>query len=126
MSQLALVVEDNKINQELISAILLALDLEVTIANNGVEALECVQADRFDIILMDIHMPLMDGIEATKRIRALGGWCAVVPIIAVTADNLANDRNTYISVGLTDALSKPINMRVLSATVLGYLTDNSV
>ncbi len=119
----ALVVEDNEANQGVIAAILQVLDLEITFANDGVEALERVAADKYDVILMDIHMPLMDGFEATKRIRALGGWCAAVPIIAVTANEMANDRNTYIPAGLTDVVPKPINSRVFVATVLKHLDD---
>ena len=120
----ALVVEDDETNQRVIAAILLVLDLEVTFANNGVEALECVAADKFDVILMDIHMPIMDGFEATKRIRALGGWCAVVPIIAVTENEMANDRNIYIPAGLTDVIPKPIESRVFLATVLEHLANS--
>ncbi len=68
----ALVVEDNEANQGVIAAILQVLDLEITFANDGVEALERVAADKYDVILIDIHMPLMDGFEATIKDTGVG------------------------------------------------------
>ena len=81
----ALVVEVNLTNQRIIAAILQSLDFDVRFAADGAKAVEAARIERLDIILMDIHMPVMDGFEATKEIRDLGGWWASVPIIAVTA-----------------------------------------
>ena len=88
----ALGVEDNLTNQRIIAAILQSLDFDFRFAADGAKAVEAARIERLDIILMDIHMPVMDGFEATKEIRDLGGWCASVPIIAVTADEMAKDR----------------------------------
>ena len=88
----ALVVEVNLTNQRIIAAILQSLDFDVRCATDGAMAVEVARIERFDIILINIHMPAMDGFEATKEIRDLGGWCASVPIIAVTANEMAKDR----------------------------------
>jgi two-component system sensor histidine kinase/response regulator len=70
---------------------------------------------------MDIHMPVMDGFVATRQIRDLGWWCATVPIIAVTANEMANDRSIYIAAGLDDFVPKPIDSRFFVETVLRHL-----
>jgi len=84
----ALVVEVNLTNQRIIAAILQSLDFDVRFATNGAKAVEALRIERFD---MDIHMPVMDGFEATKEIRDLGGWCASVPIIGVAENEMAKD-----------------------------------
>ena len=122
MSKRCLVVEDNAINQTVITGILQALDLAVTVAGNGVEALECVEGNSFDIIMMDLQMPLMDGLEATSRMRALGGWCATVPIIAVTANpDMLTDPHKGIAEGFTGVIPKPIDPRALAHVLLEHL-----
>jgi CheY-like chemotaxis protein len=118
----ALVVEDNPVNRTLIAAILKSLDFDVTFAANGEQAVDVVGTDQFDLILMDIQMPVMDGFEATRAIRALGGWRSSVPIIAVTANEMARDRSTYLAAGLDDLIVKPINARLFAKTVLGHLS----
>jgi len=120
----ALVVEDNRTNQTVISAILQSLDFHVSFAADGAKAVEAVRDQEFDVILMDIQMPVMDGFKATQVIRDLGGWCASVPIIAVTANEMANDRATYAAAGLDDLVLKPIDARQFAETVLRHLADS--
>ena len=118
----ALVVEDNFTNQKILAAILQSLDFDVSYAVDGVKAVEAVRREQFDIILMDIHMPIMDGFAATREIRDLGGWCASVPIIAVTANEVANDRAVYVAAGLDDLVPKPIDARQFAETVLRHMS----
>jgi CheY-like chemotaxis protein len=103
-----LIVEDNIINQKLIVRILKILGEEVDIANNGVEALIAVREKKYDIILMDIQMPEMDGYEATRRIRTDVPKVNQPVIIAMTANALQGDREKCIEVGMDDYMSKPI------------------
>jgi len=101
-----LVVEDNKTNQMLLKMLLLDLDLSCDIADNGLEAFNKVQEKEYDIILMDENMPVMNGIEATKKIRELK---IEVPIVAVTANALKGDREKFLDAGMNDYISKPID-----------------
>jgi PAS domain S-box-containing protein len=113
----ALVVEDDLVNRMTIKRILEKKGVEVESAEDGEKALEVLRRNSFDIIFMDIQMPVMDGIETTKRIRSMndkGG----VPIIALTACAMAGDREKFLAAGMDDYLSKPVGMddleRVLS------------
>lgn len=108
-----LVAEDNAANQMLIRAILKKLGHEVTIAPNGVEALALVQQADYDLVLMDMQMPEMDGLEATQHIRALGHRYSDLPIIALTANALEGDRDRVMDAGMNDYLSKPIDIAKL-------------
>jgi CheY-like chemotaxis protein len=88
----------------------------VATAVNGREALEALSRRPFDLILMDVQMPVMDGIEATRRIRASEDHAGVA-IIAMTAYAMAGDRETFLAAGMDDYVSKPVDMRVLDATI---------
>lgn len=112
-----LVAEDNLSNQLLIRAILSKLGHKVVIAKNGLEVVEMVQQARYDLILMDMQMPEMDGLEATKIIRALGGFYKELPIIALTANALEGDKGRVLAVGMNDYLSKPIDMLKLKSAL---------
>jgi len=101
-----LLVEDNKTNQMLLKMMLLDLNLSCDIAENGLEAFEKVQEKEYDLVLMDENMPVMNGIESTKKIRELN---IDVPIVAVTANALKGDREKFLSAGMNDYLSKPID-----------------
>ncbi len=114
-----LVAEDNDINQMVISGMLAKLGIHAVIVNDGQEALERVQAEPFDLILMDCQMPNMDGYEATAQIRQLAGM-AFLPIIALTADVMPEDKVRAIQVGFTAHLAKPINMERLQDLLLHY------
>ncbi|MFZ5608262.1 MAG: PAS domain-containing protein [Pseudomonadota bacterium] len=111
--QRILVAEDNEVNQILIRALLDKHGHDVTIVENGVDALEMVQIQDFDIIFMDIQMPKMDGLAATRAIRKLGGAKGKVPIVALTSHAMAGQRESYLATGMTDFLAKPIDARQL-------------
>ncbi|HZW25505.1 MAG TPA: response regulator [Gallionella sp.] len=109
-----LLVEDNSFNQQLANALLVRAGIDVGIADNGLEALQALQRESFDAVLMDMQMPQMDGLEATRRIRkdpALAG----LPVIAMTANAMAGDRETCLAAGMNDYISKPLNTRTLYA-----------
>ena len=97
------------------------LGLEVDIANNGVEALEYCQQNEVDAILMDCHMPVMDGYEATQKIRQLEGWAAYVPIIAVTANVIKEDRERCFEIGMNGFLSKPVKPKEIEEALIDYV-----
>lgn len=117
--QRALLVEDTPINQALMKILLIRLGYEVTIANNGVEAIEAFSSNSFDIILMDIQMPEMGGIEATEVIRSMEISQSKIrtPIIAVTANALSGDRERYIASGMDGYVSKPVTFDLLSIEI---------
>ncbi len=110
-----LVAEDNEINQQVASELLEAAGVEVCIAPNGCVAVEMASAQRFDAVLMDLQMPLMDGLEATRRLREIGGALAYLPIIAMTANAMPADRARCLAAGMNDHLGKPIDVRRLYA-----------
>lgn len=119
-----LVAEDNPINQKLITHVLHGFGLEVTLANNGQEALDLRQVHYYDIIFMDIQMPVLDGMEASKRIISYEekNRKRHIPIIALTANALSGDREKYMDVGMDDYLSKPLNIEKLSLILEKYLS----
>jgi len=117
-----LLVEDNPTNQQVALAILGKMGLRVTVANHGREALERLQAQRFDLVLMDLHMPVMDGLEATTAIRA-ADWGRDIPIIALTAAAFESDRQQVLAAGMNDYLSKPIDPRQVAEVLLCWLPE---
>ena len=117
-----LVVEDNPVNQTIALHQLAKLGLEGDLAIDGAAALERIDRDYYDVILMDCHMPTMDGFEATKRIRALEDINrSTVPIVALTANALAGERERCLATGMTDYLTKPVNLRDLQLCLARYL-----
>jgi signal transduction histidine kinase/CheY-like chemotaxis protein len=102
-----LLAEDNQINAVLATTIIKRAGHHVDVAHNGAEAVDAVSARPYDLVLMDLHMPEMDGLEATRRIRNLAGEMRRVPIIALTASAMAADRQKCIAAGMDDFLSKP-------------------
>ncbi|WP_129647001.1 response regulator [Peristeroidobacter agariperforans] len=116
-----LLVEDNEINQEVARELLLRAGLTVDVAVNGREAVTRVTEVDYDAVLMDVQMPLMDGVEATRRIRALESSHATVPIIAMTASVMAEDRQRYLDAGMNDHLGKPVDVQLLNATLLKWI-----
>jgi PAS domain S-box-containing protein len=107
----ALVVEDNAVNRELITTLLSPFGLEIDTACDGAEALEAVGRNRYDVILMDMQMPVMDGLTATRRIRALADRDAArTPIIAMTANVLPEQVARCREAGMDDHIGKPINL----------------
>lgn len=119
-----LVAEDNRAMREILRALLEAAGHQVTVVSDGRDAVAVAASQTFDVILMDVMMPTMDGPTATQRIRELGGRAGGIPIIAVTANALVGDRDRYLSAGMTDYLSKPIDAAALF-NVLGKVAANS-
>lgn len=105
-----LVVDDNEINKKLLAKVLENEKLDVTYASNGQEAVDLREQHDYDIIFMDIQMPVMNGVEASKAIRAFEKKqkLSAVPIIALTANTGKDDRDTYLNAGMTDYMAKPI------------------
>jgi CheY-like chemotaxis protein len=113
-----LVIEDNAVNQEVARAMLSRLGLTVTVANDGQSALERVNGASFDLIFMDCQMPVMDGLEATRRLRAQDYR---KPIVAMTANALPSDRQACLAAGMDDYLAKPITIDRLKKTLVQFL-----
>lgn len=111
-----LLVEDNVLNQEVATEILSSAGISVEVANNGKEAVEAVAASVYDIVLMDVQMPVMGGYEATKRIRAIGQY-KDLPIIAMTAHAMQGAREECLEAGMNDYISKPIDPDSLFLTI---------
>jgi two-component system, sensor histidine kinase and response regulator len=112
-----LLAEDNPLNRELAIALLERAGAQVTAVDTGAQAVAAVQHQAFDIVLMDVQMPEMDGYEATRRIRALGGAAAQLPIVAMTANAMSGDRERSLAVGMNEHLSKPIDTTILRHTL---------
>ena len=113
MGKRALIVDDNNINRKLMQLLVAELGGEFDSAENGVQAVDACSRKAYDLILMDVNMPVMDGLEATKRIRALESSSRMTPIIALTANALPGDKERFIASGMDDYLSKPINENAL-------------
>ncbi|MBM3301291.1 MAG: response regulator, partial [Deltaproteobacteria bacterium] len=113
-----LVAEDNPVNQKLAAKMLEKMGHTFAVASNGQEALRCLEREKFDLILMDVQMPVMDGIEATKAIRdhelSTGTH---IPIVAMTAYAMKGDKERCLEAGMDDYVSKPINPTVLFETI---------
>ena len=120
-----LLVEDNEINQMVARDLLEQLGLRVEIAANGQEALDAVGRAQFDLLLMDIQMPEMDGYQATRAIRAMkpgqGATPATVPIVAMTAHAMGSERDKAAKAGMNDYLTKPIDIGAMVATLSKWI-----
>jgi two-component system sensor histidine kinase/response regulator len=108
-----LLAEDVKLNQILTQKLLARSGYQIDIAENGIQAVEALQKNDYDVILMDVQMPEMDGIEATRRIRELPGTKKFVTIIALTAQAEGNTEDELRAAGMDDYISKPINFDIL-------------
>jgi CheY-like chemotaxis protein len=118
-----LVAEDNVINQKLAVALLKKMGHEATLAGNGHEALDLWECGSFDLIMMDVQMPEMDGTEATARIRAkekLTG--AHIPIIAMTAYAMSGDRDRYLSTGMDEYITKPVSYKRMEQAIARFFS----
>jgi CheY-like chemotaxis protein len=123
-----LLVEDNVVNQRVAQRVLQRLAADVTLANNGAEALERIAETAFDAVLMDCQMPVMDGLTATRRIReaeAGQGRGSRLPIIALSANVMSEDREQCMAAGMDAYLAKPLEPRRLADCLGRYLNANS-
>ena len=120
MSRCVLVVEDQEDNRQIVRDLLTTTDYEVIEAENGEEALAAIAKQRPDLILMDIQLPVMDGYEATRRIKADPALRAI-PIIAVTSYALSGDEEKARAAGCDDFVPKPFSPRQLLAKIQKYL-----
>ena len=117
INYIVLVAEDNVINQLLIKTILEKSGHRVDVVNNGLEAVDSVVRLPYDLVLMDINMPEIDGIAATQRIRSLNSPNSEIPIIAVTANALKDDCQKYLAAGMNDYVTKPIDPHRLADAI---------
>jgi CheY-like chemotaxis protein len=115
-----LFVEDEPINREIGQDLLAATGLDVVVAENGLVAVNCYKQSNFDLVLMDVQMPILDGLDATRQIRALPNG-ASVPIVALTANVFAADRQKCTDAGMSDFLPKPVDPDALYALLAKYL-----
>ncbi len=120
-----LVVEDNVLNQHVIRESLALFEFQVTIAANGLEALDLLEKSTFDLVFMDIQMPEMDGFETTARIRQMAGL-ETLPIIAMTAHAVSGYRTRCLQRGMDDYITKPIEQRQLHRILLRWLSKNTL
>ncbi|MEX1169871.1 MAG: GAF domain-containing protein [Chloroflexota bacterium] len=111
-----LLAEDNPVNQKLALRLLTRMGYSADVANNGLQAIAAVDGGAYDLVLMDVQMPEMDGLEATRQIRSAGG--APVQIVAMTANALAEDREACFAAGMDDYVSKPIRVTELTAALV--------
>jgi CheY-like chemotaxis protein len=102
-----LVVDDNAVNQKVIVRMLQTLGVEATVASDGARAVDAVRGERFSLVLMDLQMPELDGFDACRRIRELPGPTSTVPVVALTANVLDEDRAACSAAGMNDFLAKP-------------------
>jgi signal transduction histidine kinase/ActR/RegA family two-component response regulator len=116
-----LLVDDHPVNRQLGVAVLNLLGCTVDLAENGLEAVEAARTGRYDLILMDVHMPVMDGLEATRAIRGLDAPARSTPIVSMTADVLSDQVARCLAAGMNGAVSKPIEIEDLQACLVQWI-----
>jgi len=114
-----LLADDHPVNQRIVRLYLEPLGCRVTAVGDGGEAVEAAALRPFDLILMDMQMPLVDGVEATRRIRAIDGPNATTPVFALTANAMQEHRDRWLAVGVDVFLTKPLDMALLLQAVAG-------
>jgi CheY-like chemotaxis protein len=112
-----LLVEDNPTNRMVISRLLEALGITVECAEDGESGVEAAAKGGYDLVLMDIQMPGMDGMEATRRIRAMDGPISSTPVVAITANVLAEQKSSYLAAGMNGLVSKPVSAAALISEI---------
>lgn len=115
-----LIAEDNQVNLQVLCEIISEFEFNIATASNGAIALDKARSGKFDLVLMDMQMPEIDGLQATKRIRTLPGW-EHIPIVAMTANAFREDRDACLSAGMNDHLAKPIEPKILFSMLLKWL-----
>ena len=120
-----LVAEDNLSNQRIIDFFLRPIGAEVTIVGDGQQALDALSVSAFDLVLMDMQMPVMDGLEATRRLRASGGVNAGIPVLALTANVMDAQKQACLDAGMNGHIAKPIDARLLLTGVINAFDAGS-
>jgi CheY-like chemotaxis protein len=115
-----LLVEDNEINRELALELLTEEGISVEVAMDGRQALEMIERERFDAVLMDCQMPVMDGFAATRALRERPQW-RDLPVIAMTANAMVGDRQKALDAGMNDHIAKPINVAQMFSTLARWV-----
>ncbi|TNF12463.1 MAG: response regulator, partial [Pseudomonadales bacterium] len=118
-----LLVEDNPVNQMVAKGMLSKLGYQVLIAGHGAEALDVLEQESVDLVLMDCNMPVMDGYEASRRIRSNGRW-PELPIVALTANALSDERERCRAAGMNDYLAKPFQREELANMLNTWLPES--
>jgi len=126
MGARVLLVDDNAVNRQVVKLFMAQLGPQIVEAANGQEALDKLASEAFDIVLLDVHMPVMDGKETIKRIRASDQPWRDIPVIALTADAMSGDKERYLGMGMDDYISKPIDSRELATKYVGLLQGRSL
>jgi signal transduction histidine kinase/CheY-like chemotaxis protein len=121
-----LVVEDNKVNQQIALHFLNEANLNVSLAENGQEALDMLQQETFQLVLMDLQMPVMDGLEATRQIRQLSSSIKDIPIIAMTAHASIEHIDECMQIGMNAHTTKPINIDILLNTIAKWINPSGM
>jgi two-component system, sensor histidine kinase len=111
-----LIAEDNLVNQKLVSRIFAKMGYHIDIVTNGLEAIAAVHSQTYDLIFMDMQMPEMDGLEATRQIRRINS-SELTPIIAITANSMADDREKCFESGMNDYIAKPFKASEIRAAI---------
>ena len=117
---LIVLMEDDAATRMLVASVLKKDGYDVMSADNGAEGLLLVRAHQPDLVISDIQMPVMDGVAATRAIRALNDVRAAVPVIAVTANTLRSQLETYAAAGMNDWIEKPVNVAILVEKAYGW------
>lgn len=125
MTKRILVAEDSSVIQNLTKRVLAMQKYEVVIVKNGAEVINKLSADNYDLVLLDIHMPVMDGMECAKKIRSLPEKNSKIPIIAITGNANNYSIEDFKSSGIDEYLPKPLNYDNLVETVKKYLTNGN-
>jgi len=112
-----MVVEDHPVNRKFVGILLEKMGCQVTFCENGQLGVEAAERNMFDLILMDVHMPVMDGLTATRTIRAMTGPIAQVPIIVLSADVMNDAKEKALAAGVNDFVSKPVQASQLQAVM---------
>jgi CheY-like chemotaxis protein len=118
-----LVAEDNPLNQKIVMAMLIKMNCSVTIAQNGFEAVKLLNESAFDIVLMDMQMPKMDGLNATRIVKQGSKLNRNTPVIALTANATEEHKRACFEVGMEDFLTKPLSMNKLEEIVQRYCEE---
>jgi two-component system, sensor histidine kinase len=121
-----MVAEDHPINRKMMAALLDKLNCDVTFCENGQEAVDSARQQAFDLIFMDIHMPVMDGLAATRLIRLHGLNRDSLPIVALTADVMNEARDNAALAGVNEFLSKPVRLPELQTCLSKWLANRPV